>query len=259
DRVDRQRLEVDRVGDLRVGHDRRRVAVDEDRPDAFGAERAAGLCPGVVEFGGLADDDRAGAEDQDRLRLVAGPPRRTARGLRQAATNRSKTASASSGPGAPSGWYWTVSIGRVAWRRPSTEPSFRFTWLTWNPEPAGSESPTTWTSWFWAVTWTRPWSTSRTGWLAPWWPNRSRPVSAPAARATIWGPRQIPSSGRPSSITAPARPTGPAGRAGSPGPGDRITPSMSGARATAVEIVGGRIRTRAPRSRIARTMFDFSP
>jgi hypothetical protein len=31
-----------------------------------------------------------------------------------AATKRSKTASASSGPGEPSGWYWTVSIGSSA-------------------------------------------------------------------------------------------------------------------------------------------------
>ena len=36
-------------------------------------------------------------------------------------------------PGHPSGWYWTVSIGSVAWRRPSTEPSLRLTWLTWKP------------------------------------------------------------------------------------------------------------------------------
>ena len=48
-------------------------------------------------------------------------------------TKRSKTASASSGPGAPSGWYWTVSIGSSRWRSPSTEPSLRFTWLTRNP------------------------------------------------------------------------------------------------------------------------------
>ena len=115
--------------------------------------------------------------------MTTGPePRiRTDRGLAAhrrrapaAATNRSNTASASSGPGAPSGWYWTVSIGSVAWRRPSTEPSLRFTWLTWKPPSAGSESPITWTSWFWAVTWTSPWSTSRTGWFAPWCPNRSR-------------------------------------------------------------------------------------
>ncbi len=143
DRLDGQRLEVDRVGDLGVGHDRRRVAVDQDRPDALGAEGAAGLGAGVVELGGLADHDRPGAEDQDGRGLAAdglgrsrpaaqrGDPARSA----ARATNRSNTARASSGPGAPSGWYWTVSIGSVAWRRPSTEPSFRLTWLTWNPEP----------------------------------------------------------------------------------------------------------------------------
>ncbi len=136
------------------------------------------------------------------------------------------------GPGAPSGWYWTVSIGSSRWRRPSTEPSLRLTWLTWKPDRDGNESPTTWTSWFWAVTWTTSISRSRTGWFAPWWPNRSRVVSAPAARPTIWWPRQIPSSGRPSSMIAFASATGPSSRAGSPGPGDRIRPSMSRARAT---------------------------
>ena len=59
DRLDGQRLEVDDVGDRRVGHDRRRVRVDEDRADALGSEGAAGLRPGVVELGRLADDDRA--------------------------------------------------------------------------------------------------------------------------------------------------------------------------------------------------------
>ena len=64
-----ERLEVDRVGDLGVGHDRRRVAVDEDRPDALGPQSAAGLRSCVIELGGLADDDRARAEDQDGCRL----------------------------------------------------------------------------------------------------------------------------------------------------------------------------------------------
>ena len=35
-------------------------------------------------------------------------------------------------------------------------------------------------------------SRSWTGWFAPWCPNRSRRVSAPAARPTIWCPRQMP-------------------------------------------------------------------
>ena len=72
DRLDGERLEVDDVGDRRVGHDRRRVRVDQDRPHALRAQGATGLGPGVVEFGRLADDDGAGPEDQDRGRLRAG-------------------------------------------------------------------------------------------------------------------------------------------------------------------------------------------
>ena len=134
DGLDRERLEVDDVGDRRVGHDRGRVRVDQDRPDALGTQRAAGLGAGVVELGRLADDDRPRAEDQDRGRLLGRDGHRsTPRRAAAAATNRSKTASASSGPGAPSGWYWTVSIGSSRWRSPSTEPSLRLTWLTRKP------------------------------------------------------------------------------------------------------------------------------
>ena len=43
----RQRLDVGAIGQLRVGHDRRRVAVDEDRPRAL--RRAAPCTPGVPE------------------------------------------------------------------------------------------------------------------------------------------------------------------------------------------------------------------
>ncbi len=70
DRFHGQWLQVDHVGDLRVGHDRGGVRVDEDRPDALGAKRSAGLRAGIVELGGLADDHRAGPEDQDRCRLA---------------------------------------------------------------------------------------------------------------------------------------------------------------------------------------------
>ncbi len=65
DRGHRQRLQVDRVRDLGVGHDRGRVRVDEDDPQAFLAQRAARLDPGVVELGGLPDDDRARADHHD--------------------------------------------------------------------------------------------------------------------------------------------------------------------------------------------------
>ena len=67
DRLDRQRLEVDDVGDLGVGHDRGRVRVDQDGADALCAQRATSLGPRVIELGGLSDDDRPAAEDQHRI------------------------------------------------------------------------------------------------------------------------------------------------------------------------------------------------
>ena len=82
DRGDRDGLEVDDVGDAGVGHDRGRVRVEQDRPNALVAQRPAGLRAGVVELGGLADDDRAGADDQDRLRPAAGRSRVDARARR---------------------------------------------------------------------------------------------------------------------------------------------------------------------------------
>src|SRR5690348_11579650 len=119
DTLNGQRLEIDDVRDAGVGHDRRRVAVEQDRAHTLVAQRTARLGSGVIELGGLADDHRATADDQHGRRLHE----------LTLAMNRSKTASASSGPGDPSGWYWTVSIGLVVWRRPSTEPSFRLRWL----------------------------------------------------------------------------------------------------------------------------------
>ena len=153
---------------------------------------------------------RARITGRVRVRHAAGRTRR-----RTGRTRRARRA----GPGAPSGWYWTVSIGSSAWRRPSTERSLRLTWLTRKPDAAGSESPTTWTSWFWAVTWTSPCRGPGPGGSRRGGRTGAGVVSAPAARPTIWWPRQIPSSGRPSSMTARASATGPSSRAGSPGPG----------------------------------------
>ncbi len=69
-RAGQQRLDVRRVGELRVGHDRRRVGVDEHDLVALLLEDLAGLHAGVVELGRLADDDRAGTEDEDALDVV---------------------------------------------------------------------------------------------------------------------------------------------------------------------------------------------
>ena len=71
DHLRRERLDVGCVGQLRVGHDRRRVAVDQDHLEPFGAQRLARLCARVVELGRLADDDRPRADDEDALDVGA--------------------------------------------------------------------------------------------------------------------------------------------------------------------------------------------
>jgi hypothetical protein len=63
DRLQRQGLEVDGVGDLGIGHDRRRVGVDEDDAVAFFAKRTARLHARIIELRGLTDDDRSRADD----------------------------------------------------------------------------------------------------------------------------------------------------------------------------------------------------
>ena len=64
-------LDVGHVRRVRVGHDRRRIAVDEDDLVALLAQGLAGLGAGVVEFAGLADDDRARPDDEDALEVLA--------------------------------------------------------------------------------------------------------------------------------------------------------------------------------------------
>ena len=71
DDLGRDRLDVGGVGELRVGHDRRRVRVDEDHPVALLAQRLAGLGARIVELAALADDDGPRADDQDRADVGA--------------------------------------------------------------------------------------------------------------------------------------------------------------------------------------------
>ena len=59
-----QRLDVDMIGDVGVGHDGGGVGVDEDGLDALRFQRTAGLSAGVVELRRLTDDDGAGTDDQ---------------------------------------------------------------------------------------------------------------------------------------------------------------------------------------------------
>ncbi len=62
----RDRFDIGRVGELGVGHDRGGIGVDEDDSIALVTQHAACLCARVVELTCLADDDRAGADHQDR-------------------------------------------------------------------------------------------------------------------------------------------------------------------------------------------------
>ena len=66
-RGDVQRLDIHVVGDVLVGHDGGGVGVDQHHLHALLLQGAAGLGAGVVELGGLADDDGAGAQHQDLL------------------------------------------------------------------------------------------------------------------------------------------------------------------------------------------------
>ena len=95
------RLDVGGVGELGVRHDRRRVGVDQRHAQALGAQHAAGLGAGVVELGGLADDDRAGADHQHVPEVVAAGHQRPFPGLlaSMSSTNRSNRSAASCGPG----------------------------------------------------------------------------------------------------------------------------------------------------------------
>jgi hypothetical protein len=54
-----QGLDVDRISDVKVRHDRGRVGVHEDATDALFAHGFAGLRARVVELRRLPDDDRA--------------------------------------------------------------------------------------------------------------------------------------------------------------------------------------------------------
>ena len=62
----RDRLDVGCIRQLRIGHDRGRIGIDEDDPVALGLQRLAGLGAGIVELARLADHDGAGADDEDR-------------------------------------------------------------------------------------------------------------------------------------------------------------------------------------------------
>ena len=65
DDLRRDRLDIGGVGQFRIGHDGGRIGIDQDDTVALVLQRLDRLGPGIVEFAGLADHDRTGADDQD--------------------------------------------------------------------------------------------------------------------------------------------------------------------------------------------------
>ncbi len=72
DHIGCQWLDVHGVGNILVRHDRGGIGIHEDGTDAFLAQALAGLRTGVVEFGRLANHDRARADNEHAFRFPGG-------------------------------------------------------------------------------------------------------------------------------------------------------------------------------------------
>ena len=66
-----ERLHIRSVGQLGVGHDGGGVGIHQYHFVTVRAERLGGLGAGVIELAGLADDDGAGAYDQDAFEVIS--------------------------------------------------------------------------------------------------------------------------------------------------------------------------------------------
>ena len=260
DALEVERLDVRAVGPARVGHDRGRVGVDEDRLVALLAQHAQGLHAGVVELAGLADDDRAGADDGDlaagrRGAASGGPPRRRGGARRRTTPGRRGRRAARARPRGGTASTRPAGRGPAGPRRCRRRATSCVTSTAPRPVRLATAKP-----WFCDVTSTRPVSCSSTGWFAPRWPKRSLNVSRPSARASSWWPRQMPKSGRSSSSMTRMRATWASIAPGSPGPLASRTPSGSVARtSSARRVVRQRRSRRAPASARRRAMESLAP
>src|SRR3546814_815298 len=63
--LSRDRFVIGGDGQLVIGHDRRRVLIDDHDAIAIFLERLDRLRPRIIEFTRLPDDDRAGANDEN--------------------------------------------------------------------------------------------------------------------------------------------------------------------------------------------------
>ena len=60
-------MQINVIGRHGIRHDRRRIGVDQRHLYTLFAQGTAGLRAGIVKFAGLADDDGAGADDENGL------------------------------------------------------------------------------------------------------------------------------------------------------------------------------------------------
>ena len=140
DGLDGQRLEVDRVGDLGVGHDRGPgCPVTRWCARPHSRERRDRPAYSVVELRGLADD-RPGQTPGSAPRLSFWwPPGSTvtlsASGGRDEPSQRGERVEWSQHP---LGVVLDGLDGQSRWRRPSTDRSLRSTWLTRKPGAAAA-------------------------------------------------------------------------------------------------------------------------
>ena len=124
DDLGRDGLDIGCIGQLRIGHDRGRVGVDQNDAIALGLERLAGLGAGIVELAGLTDDDGTRADDEDGLDICALRHGRasycTATGMAIAGRPNPRSAHPRNGS------HWRVT------RQP-------FFWAPWRKDSQGSE------------------------------------------------------------------------------------------------------------------------
>ena len=112
------RLDVGRIGHLRVGHNRCRVGVDEDYAIALFTQRLTRLRAGVVKLTRLADNNRARAQNQDTFYICTfwhslNTPDYLAvlRYCSISSMKWSNRGAASCGPGLASGCPWKLKAG----------------------------------------------------------------------------------------------------------------------------------------------------
>ena len=68
---DRDGFNIGGIGQPRIGHDGGRVGIHQNDAIALSPQRLAGLRARIIEFAGLADDDRPGADDHDGFDVSA--------------------------------------------------------------------------------------------------------------------------------------------------------------------------------------------